>query len=142
MPETTSQDHQRFPARSVADPQEVLRFAIETARLLADDKCDDVLVLDVRDLSQVTDYIVLGSGTSERQMGSVLDHVQDLGSEMGFNPFATSGDKGTAWVLTDFIHVVVHLFEPNTRAHYDLEMLWGDAPRVDWSRERSPSKRG
>lgn len=137
MPETTSHDHQRFPARSVADPEDVRSFAIEAARMLADDKCDEVLVLDVRTLSQVTDYIVLGSGTSERQMGSAIAHVQDMGAQRGYDAFGTSSDTAAAWVLADFVHVVVHLFEPNTRAHYDLEMLWGDAPRVDWARPAS-----
>lgn len=109
-------------------------FAIEAARLVHDDKCEQVVVLDVRNLSQVTDYIVIGSGTSDRQMKSVLDHVEELGEESGLPAFRSNTDAGATWLLIDFIDVVVHLFEPNTRAHYDLEMLWGDAPRLAWER--------
>jgi ribosome-associated protein len=119
------------------DPGERAReFAVEAARLLGDDKCTDIVLLDVRGVSQVTDFIVIGSGTSERQMRSVLTHVEDAGAARGFRAFRTSTDERAAWLLADFVDVVVHLFEPNTRAHYDLEMLWGDAPRLKWERPR------
>jgi ribosome-associated protein len=104
------------------------------ARLIHDDKCQDVVVLGVADLSPVTDYLVLGSGTSERQMRSVLAHVEDLGRQRGRTAFGGSSDGRATWVLLDFVDVVVHLFEPRTRLHYDLEMLWGDAERVPWER--------
>lgn len=121
------------PARPA--PRDAARaFAIEVARSCRDDKCEDVLVLDVRELSQVTDYIVLASGTSDRQMRSVLRHVQELGDRQGMQAFRSHADERATWLLADFVDVVVHLFEPNIRAHYDLEMLWGDAPRVAWER--------
>jgi ribosome-associated protein len=109
-------------------------FAIEAARTLHDDKCEDVVVLDVRELSQVTDYIVIGSGTSDRQMHSVLRHVQELGGKTGFPSFRMNEDDRCTWLISDHVDLVVHLFEPNVRAHYDLEMLWGDAPRLAWER--------
>jgi ribosome-associated protein len=123
-----------FVSRSTTSPDQSRAFAIEAARLLADDRCEDVVVLDVRELSPVTDFIVIGSGTSERQMGAVLNHVKDLGPDMGFSAFRSSADDSSAWLLADFVDVVVHVFEANTRAHYDLEMLWGDAARVPWER--------
>lgn len=115
-------------------------FAIEAARLLADDKCEDVIVLDVRNVSQVSDYIVIGSGTSERQMRSVLSNVEDMGQASGFAAFRSTDDDRATWLLADFVHVVVHVFEPNTRAHYDLEMLWGDAERIPWERTTAPRR--
>ncbi len=111
-----------------------LAFAIEAARLVRDDNCDDVVVLDVRATSHVSDYIVVATGTSDRQMRSVLDHVENLGAQRGFRAFRTSRDDRATWLLADFVDVVVHLFEPTTRSHYDLEMLWGDAPRIEWQR--------
>lgn len=113
-----------------------LRFALEAAALLAADKCENVVLLDVRRKSQVTDYVLIGSGTSDRQMNSALDDTQDLGESLGYTAFRTSRDDRSTWLLADFVNVVVHLFEPNTRAYYDLEMLWGDAPRVDWRAAR------
>ncbi len=109
-------------------------FAVEAARLAHDDKCEDVVLLDVRGLSQVTDYIIVASGTSDRQMRSVLNHVRELGDSMGYSAFRSSSDDRATWLLADFVDVVVHIFEPNIRAHYDLEMLWGDAKRIAWER--------
>jgi len=110
------------------------QFAVEAARLAHDDKCTDVVLLDVRGLSQVTDYIIVGTGSSERQMRSVLDHIQELGAARNYRVFRTNTDERSLWLLADFVNVVVHLFEPATRSHYDLEMLWGDAPRIEWER--------
>ena len=67
-------------------------------------------------------------------MRSVLTHVEDEGQTKGFAPFHSSKDERATWLLADFVHVVVHIFEPNARAHYDLEMLWQDAPRLEWER--------
>jgi ribosome-associated protein len=131
---------QGFPARSTTPPETVLAFAVESARLLADDKCEDVVLLDVRELSQVADFIIIGSGSSDRQMKSVLTHVQELGAKMGFPSYRASADDRATWLLADFVDVVVHIFEPNTRAHYDLEMLWGDAERVVWERDGAPAR--
>lgn len=120
------------PPAPPSDPQRAL--AIECARLVRDDKCEEVQLLDVRGLSQVTDYIIIASGTSERQMRSVLQHVDEIGSKHGYSSYRSHSDDRSTWLLLDFVDVVVHLFEPNTRAHYDLETLWGDAPRVEWER--------
>lgn len=109
-------------------------FAIEAARTLDDDKCTDIVILDVRSKSPVTDFIVIGTGTSDRQMRSVLHHVIDEGVETGHVAFRSSSDDRATWLLADFADVIVHIFEPNTRAHYDLEMMWGDAPRVTWTK--------
>lgn len=109
-------------------------MAIDAARLMHDDKCEDVVVLDVRDLCQVSDYIVIASGTSDRQMRAVSSHLKETGLVHNYTPFRTDIDDRATWCLVDFVDVVAHIFEPNTRAHYDIEMLWGDAPRIDWQR--------
>lgn len=109
-------------------------LAVELARLFHDDKCTDVVVLDVRGVSPLTDFLVVASGTSERQMASVLEHAVELVEKQGGEAFGVTKDPGTLWLIADFVDVVAHLFEPNTRAVYDLEMLWGDARRVQWQR--------
>lgn len=131
-------DEQRFAEGSLTDPEVVRTFALSAARTLRDNKCDDIVLLDVRGLSHVTDYVVIGSGTSQRQMGSALQHVEDMAKESNFARVHTSRDDQSLWLLADFVDVVVHLFEPNTRAYYDLEMLWGDAPRVEWNDKAEP----
>lgn len=122
------------PASPPARNPEGLAFAIEAARLVRDDKCEDVTLLDVRELSQVSDFLIVASGTSDRQMHSVLRHIEELGKDRGMQSVRSNADDRSTWLLLDFVDLVVHLFEPNTRAHYDLEMLWGDAPRIEWER--------
>ena len=109
-------------------------MAIEMARLLADDKCERIVVLQVAGLSPVTDYIVIASGTSDRQMNAVLDHAMELADQSGMSAVRQARDENSTWLLADFVDVVLHIFEPNTRAHYDVESLYPDAPEVAWAR--------
>lgn len=106
-------------------------FAVSAARLLIDRHCEDVLLLDVSTVSQVCDFVLIGTGTSDRQMKSVADELAELGKEAGLPAFRKSIDLGTTWIVTDYITVVTHLFEPQLRAYYDLEDLWSDAKCVE-----------
>ena len=114
--------------------QQTLDFAITAAQLLHDRHCEDIRLMDVRGLSQVCDYVLLGTGTSDRQMKSVAAELEDLGKELGSKVFRSNRDSGSTWIVVDFVDVVTHLFEPNQRAYYDLETLWADASPVDWRR--------
>ncbi|MBQ73156.1 MAG: ribosome silencing factor [Planctomycetaceae bacterium] len=120
--------------RSTKDPEQVRAFAIECARTCSDMKCTEVLVLDVTGLSQVCDFIVIGTGTSDRQMRSVAQAMEDLGKERGDPPYRTNRDTATSWVVSDFVDVVVHLFESSQRMYYDIEALWKNGARVEWRR--------
>lgn len=97
-------------------------------------KCTEVVVLDVTGLSQVSDFIVIGTGTSDRQMRSVAQSLEDYGKECGDPPFRTNRDTATSWVVSDFVDVVVHLFESSQRMYYDIETLWRNGARVEWRR--------
>jgi ribosome-associated protein len=110
------------------------RFAVDAARLLADRHCEDVVVFDVRGVSPVTQYLVIASGTSDRQIKSLGAEVGELAAEEGFDRYGSDRDAASRWVVVDLVEVMVHLFEPATRGHYDLEMMWGDAPKVPWRR--------
>jgi ribosome-associated protein len=110
------------------------RFAIEAAQLISDRHCDDVVVLDVTGLSQVCDFVIVATGTSDRQMKAVASELDDLAAEFGHKRFRSSSDSATTWIVVDFVDLVVHLFEPNQRDYYDLEALWSDAPRIEWKR--------
>jgi ribosome-associated protein len=110
------------------------QFAIELARIVADDKCEDVTVMDLRGMSPVTDYFVICSGTSDRQMRSSAEHAIAYGKKVGEPPFSHAGLESQTWILVDFVNVVLHVFAPEHRSYYDLELLWGDAPRVEWRR--------
>jgi ribosome-associated protein len=117
-----------------SDPAVTRAAAVEVARSLFDDKCDDVVVLDVTGLSHVTDFVIIASGTSDRQMHSAATNAAEVAERHGFGVYRRSDDERTTWIVLDCVDIVVHVFEPNTRAHYDLEMMWGDAPRVEWER--------
>ena len=105
-------------------------FAIQAARLAAETRCHSVVVLDVRDVSPITDYLVLATGTSGRQMRGVAGEIEEAGDEVGQHVAGRS--MTDQWILLDYVDIVVHLFEQETRMFYDLDSLWGDAPRVEW----------
>jgi ribosome-associated protein len=112
-----------------------LALAIEAARTAADRHCTDVRLFDVRGRSQVCDYVLVASGTSDRQVRSVGAELEDLGEAFGRRRFRTNTDPASTWVVVDFIDIVMHLFEPSRRAYYDLDALWSDAPQIDFSRD-------
>ncbi len=101
-----------------------------------DRHCTDILVLDLRRLSPVTDFFVIATGTSDRQMTSLAMEMADTAAQADHPAFSIGGLPRATWVLIDFIDVVVHLFDSQHRSYYDLEMLWGDAPKTRWKRPR------
>lgn len=114
-------------------------FAVEAARLAQNTRCHSVVVLDVRGLSPVTDYFVIATGTSARQMRSVADDLVEFGEKNGYSPTSVSGTDGESWILVDFVDVIFHLFSNDARLYYDLENLWGDAQRVELEPAPAPS---
>ncbi len=110
-------------------------------RELADDKkAEDILILDVRKLSSVTDYFVIASGTSEPHLRAVVDEITDkLRDEHDLRPKAIDGTLQAAWIVLDFFDVIVHVMRQDVRDRYDLETLWGDAPRLK-PRRRAPAR--
>lgn len=103
------------------------------AEAILDKKGDDVALLDVSDLLVVTDVFVIGTGTSSRHVRSLADDVEQHLSELGDRPLRKEGADYGRWVLVDYGDFVVHLFDAETRDFYDLERLWADAPRVEFS---------
>src|ERR1700746_1475155 len=101
-------------------------------RTLADNKkAEDIEILDVRELSSVTDYFVIASGTSEPHLRAIVDEIKDrLREDHQVRPKAVDGTFHAAWVVLDFFDVIVHVMRQDVRERYDLEALWGDAPRV------------
>jgi len=120
--------------RACASDDDVRQLTIEVARLVHGRHCEDVLIFDVRGLSDLTDYILVASGTSNVQIKAVGSEVSVLAKQAGLERFGHDVDDAHNWLALDFIDLMVHLFEPATRAHYDLEMMWDDAPRIDWKR--------
>jgi ribosome-associated protein len=101
-------------------------------RELADNKkAEDIVILDVRELSSVTDYFVIAAGTSEPHLRAIVEEITDkLRQEHHLRPKAIDGRLHTAWVVLDYFDVIVHVMRADVRERYDLETLWGDAPRL------------
>ena len=94
-------------------------------------KAEDIVVLDVRKISSITDYFVIATGTSEPHLRAIADEIQDkLRDEHDVRPRAVDGTLQTAWLVLDYFDVIVHVMRPDVRKLYDLETLWGDAARV------------
>jgi ribosome-associated protein len=105
-------------------------FAMKAARIARDRHCDDIIVLDLQGMSPATDYFVIATGTSDRQMRTVADEISDEARQHGIARFGRAGYEQGRWILLDYVDVVVHLFDQEYRQYYDLELLWGDAEKL------------
>ncbi len=93
-------------------------------------KAFDILILDLRGLTYVTDYFVICSGSSTTQVSAISEWIEHTLAKAGERPSHVEGGAESRWLLMDFGDVVVHIFDEQTRAYYGLEKLWSDAPRV------------
>lgn len=111
-------------------PQRQLKSVVIAA--LEDMKAVNVKVLDVRGLTDITDTMVIASGTSDRHVRSVADRVVERAKQAGVRPFGIEGERDGEWVLVDLPDVLVHIMLPRVREFYGLEKLWdaGSAPQV------------
>ena len=102
------------------------------AALAAEDKiAQDVMAIDVSDQLALTDVFVIVSAESERQVGSIVDEVEDVLRDMGTKPVRREGQREGRWVLIDFVDIVVHVQHDEERSFYELERLWKDCPSID-----------
>jgi ribosome-associated protein len=100
-------------------------------RAAADKKARDLIVMDVGEFLSITDYFVIGSGSSDRQVRTIADEVEAKLKEAGVRPLRTEGAVEGGWLLLDYGVFIVHVFTEEMRAYYELERLWKDAPRPD-----------
>jgi len=107
-------------------------FALTAAQVADERHCSDIVVLDLKGISPATDYFVIVTGTSDRQMRTVADEICEAAREHGLQRFGRAGFEQARWILLDFIDVVVHIFDSEYRDYYDLELLWGDAKKLKW----------
>ena len=107
--------------------------AIAAARASSDKQADDIVILDVHELIVITDFFVICSAGTQRQVKTVIESIEDRVRErLGVRPVRREGETGAGWWLLDYVDVVVHVFGTEERSYYDLERLWSDAPRVGW----------
>ena len=121
-----------MPSASIAGSREV---AVVAARAAADRQAEDIVILDVHELIVITDLFVICTGTSDRQVKTVVEEVEKALRALGQKPVRREGEQEARWVLLDYVDVVVHVFAEEEREYYDLERLWRDAPRVGWAED-------
>ena len=109
---------------------EAIELAERVKQALENKKGEDVVTLDMREVSSVTDFFVIGSGNSAPQLKALSDEVSRLLKEEGERPHRKAGDANSGWLILDYLNVVVHILTPDIRKYYALEELWKDAGRV------------
>lgn len=108
------------------------QLAMAAARTAADNNGKNIVVLDLREQTPIFDYFVIATGTSRRQLHAMSDEIDNvLEKELGDHRLGVEGYQESHWVIMDYGDVVIHLFDEQTRSYYDLEGLWGAAPRLD-----------
>ncbi len=104
----------------------------EIALFAFDKKAEDVIILDLRKVSDATDYFIMGSGDTDIQVRAIADYIIEKVKEIqDFKPWHIEGYRYGKWILLDYIDFVVHVFEKGTRDYYQLERLWGDAVLIE-----------
>jgi len=120
------------PAPAAAGSRAPLELARRVVALAEDKKAADIVLLDLGELTTLADYFVICSGGSERQIDAIADAVADGLRAEGERPIGREGAAASHWVLLDYGDVVIHVFDRETRAYYELERLWADAPRIEF----------
>ena len=121
-------------------PDRSLQLA-KAAAVAADEKlAERVMAIDVSDQMPLTDVFVIASAPSERQVGAIVDEVEDRLRELGSKPVRREGERDGRWVLMDFGDIIVHVQHEEERQYYALERLWKDCPEIDLSTIETPER--
>ena len=107
--------------------------AVKAAELADNKKAENIEIIEVADLTAMTDYFVICSAGSENQMKAISDEIEENFKKEGITPLHIEGYRSSTWVLYDYGDVIVHIFNKESRMFYSLERLWGDAKRVEFN---------
>ncbi len=108
-----------------------LAKTVRIAKAAVDLKAENLVALDVRELTSFADVFILATGGSDRHVRAIADAVEEVVEELGERPLGIEGYDEGRWLLLDLGDVIVHVFQSEVREHYDLERLWSEAPRLD-----------
>lgn len=123
MPKSEKKKIDRLPS--------ALERAHIAAKVAEENKGQDVVILDLRDVTKAFDFFLLITGTSRRQLHAIADEIQKKMVELGDEHLTVAGHTEARWMVIDYGDLVVHLFEPETRVYYALEELWGNTKKIE-----------
>ena len=107
-------------------------LALLCAELAENKKAKDIVILDLRKLSSITDFFVIATGNSDPHLRAIVEEITSgIRRNLRLSPRATDGFRSTAWVVLDYFEIIAHVMSKEVREFYDLEGLWGDAPRIE-----------
>ncbi len=112
-------------------------IAVRSAHIASEKKVEDIVIYAVEDLTFIAEYFVVCSGINERQLKAISDDIRKEMRDMGVTVRGIEGYGDATWILIDLGGVIVHLFNAESRTYYDLDLLWGDAPKIEWESEYS-----
>lgn len=92
---------------------------------------EDIKIFDTRNLSSLSDYVVIATGKNSPQIKALADSVEETLEKCGYTLKQREGSTSSTWILLDFINIIVHIFNPEDRTYYDLDKFWTDAPTLD-----------
>jgi len=111
----------------ILEPIDIARLAVEAA---SDKQANDIVLLDTRSICGYTDYFVIASSESDRQLLAVYDEIEMRLKQSGIRPLHSEGSAGSGWMVLDYGCVIIHIFAPKERQYYQLEKLWEEANLV------------
>ena len=129
------------PSRATADQprQRNLEVALTAARVASDNRGQDIVLLDLRELTAVFDFFLIATGTSRRQLHAIAEEIDHtLSKQFGEKRMGIEGYAAGTWILQDYGDLVIHLFDEKAREYYALEQLWTGAKRIDWQAALGP----
>ena len=109
------------------DPSGSQLHAQRISELMLEKKAVDIIIIDVRKITTLTDFFVVCTSESEPQTRAITDHINDKMKEAGVKSWHTEGYQHLDWVLIDFVNIVVHIFSKDAREYYEFERLWADS---------------
>jgi len=116
---------------SVRKREDTIKMVLQCINAALEKKAKDIIILDVKGLSSFTDYMIICSGSSDRQVQAITSSIEKDLKKSGTLPLGIEGEKFGQWVLMDYGDVIVHIFYEPTREFYDIERLWSDVPRME-----------
>jgi len=128
-------DDERPTSPSPRDLPDALDRACLAAKIAAENKGENVVVLDLTAITPIFDYFVIATGNSRRLVHTIVEEIDTALTRLGDERMSVTGYETSKWVVQDYGDVMCHVFDPETRSYYNLEDLWADAERIDWEAE-------